>query len=204
MDSRQLVLGVSGASGARLGLRALALLASSPDVETLHVVISPRALLVARDEEDGAIRSPEDFVAAAGLAEEARAHVTLHAEDDVDAPISSGSFPTRGMAVLPCSAATLGAIAQGAGRGLLHRAADVCLKERRRLVLGLRETPYSLVHAENIGAVTRAGAIVAPPVPAFYAARTADEMLDAYLLRVADLLGVRVATADYRWKGAPR
>ena len=84
---------------------------------------------------------------------------------------------------------------------LLQRAADVCLKERRRLVLGLRETPLSLIHAENIALVTRAGAIVAPPVPAFYAARTAEEMLDAYLLRVADLFDIRVATDDFRWKG---
>jgi 4-hydroxy-3-polyprenylbenzoate decarboxylase len=106
------------------------------------------------------------------------------------------------MAVLPCSAGTLASIAHGTSRGLLQRAADVCLKERRRLVLGLRETPLSLVHAENILAVTRAGAIVAPPVPAFYAARTAEAMLDAYLERVADLLDVAVDTAGFRWTGA--
>jgi polyprenyl P-hydroxybenzoate/phenylacrylic acid decarboxylase-like protein len=107
------------------------------------------------------------------------------------------------MAVLPCSAATLASIAHGFSRGLLQRAADVCLKERRRVVLGFRETPYSAIHAENILSATRAGAIVAPPVPAFYAARTADEMLDAYLQRVADLLGLDVAVGDYRWRGAP-
>jgi 4-hydroxy-3-polyprenylbenzoate decarboxylase len=105
------------------------------------------------------------------------------------------------MAVVPCSSGTLGSIAHGISRGLLQRAADVCLKERRRLVLAFRETPLSLVHAENIAAVTRAGAIVAPPVPAFYAARTAEEMLDAFLLRVADLLGVAVDVPDLRWKG---
>jgi 4-hydroxy-3-polyprenylbenzoate decarboxylase len=105
------------------------------------------------------------------------------------------------MAVLPCSAGSLAAIAHGTSRGLLQRAADVCLKERRRLVLGLRETPLSLIHAENIALVTRAGAVVAPPVPAFYAARTAEQMLDAYLLRVADLFDIRVDTEDFRWKG---
>jgi 4-hydroxy-3-polyprenylbenzoate decarboxylase len=201
--SGHLILGVSGASGSRLGLRALTLFAASPDVTHLHLVITPRALLVARDEVDPAIRSDEAFLAAVSLDAAARAKVVLHPEGAVDAPISSGSFTTRGMAVLPCSAGTLAAIAHGISRGLLQRAADVCLKERRRLVLGLRETPLSLIHAENIAAVTRAGAIVAPPVPAFYAARTAEDMLDAYLLRVADLLDIQIATKDFRWKGAP-
>ncbi len=200
-DRLPLILGVSGASGARLGLRALELLAASPDVPELHLVVSPRALVVARDEVDRAIGTDEDYVGAAGLPKKVRAKVVRHDEGALDAPISSGSFVTRGMAVSPCSGGTLGAIAHGLSRGLLQRAADVCLKERRRLVLAFRETPYSLIHAENIGAATRAGAIVAPPVPAFYAARTAEEMLDAFLLRVADLLGVTVDVSGLRWTG---
>jgi 4-hydroxy-3-polyprenylbenzoate decarboxylase len=195
-----LILGVSGASGARLALRALALFAESPDVGALHVVVSPRALRVAADEE-GLAPTLDAFLAAASLGESARARIVVHEHDALDAPISSGSFLTRGMAVLPCSAGTLASIAHGLSRGLLQRAADVCLKERRRLVLGLRETPLSLVHAENIVAATRAGAVVAPPVPAFYAGRTAEELLDAYLLRVADLLAVRITTQDFRWRG---
>ena len=197
-----LVLGISGASGARLALRALRLLAGSPDVERLHLVVSPRALVVARDEVNASLTSVEAFVDGAELDAASRNKLVLHAESAIDAPISSGSCRTRGMAVLPCSAGTLASIAHGTSRGLLQRAADVCLKERRRLVLGLRETPLSLVHAENILAVTRAGAVVAPPVPAFYAARTAEEMLDAYLTRVADLLDVAVDTAGFRWTGA--
>jgi polyprenyl P-hydroxybenzoate/phenylacrylic acid decarboxylase-like protein len=165
------------------------------------VVVSPRALLVARTEIDAGITSVEALLDSAALGEAARARIVLHPESAVDAPISSGSFRTRGMAVLPCSAGTLAAIANGTSRGLLQRAADVCLKERRRLVLGLRETPLSLVHAENIVRATRAGAIVAPVVPAFYAAREAEDLLDAYLLRVADLLDVRIDTRDYRWRG---
>jgi 4-hydroxy-3-polyprenylbenzoate decarboxylase len=196
-----LILGVSGASGARLGLRALQLFAASPDVPELHLVVSPRALVVAHDEVDAAILTEDDYLAAASLPKRVRAKVVRHGESVLDAPISSGSFVTRGMAVVPCSSGTLGSIAHGISRGLLQRAADVCLKERRRLVLAFRETPLSLVHAENIAAVTRAGAIVAPPVPAFYAARTAEEMLDAFLLRVADLLGVAVDVPDLRWKG---
>lgn len=200
---KDLILGISGASGSRLGLRALRLFASSPDVERLHVIVSPRALVVARGELDAAITSAEFFVEAASLDAAARGKLVLHPESAIDASISSGSYRTRGMAVLPCSASTLAAIAHGTSRGLLQRAADVCLKERRRLVLGLRETPLSLVHAENILAATRAGAIVAPPVPAFYAAKTAEEMLDAYLTRVADLFDVAVDTAGFRWTGAP-
>jgi 4-hydroxy-3-polyprenylbenzoate decarboxylase len=197
-----LILGVSGASGSRLALRALRLFAGSADVERLHLVVSPRALVVARDELDASLTSVESFVDAAQLDASSRGRLVLHSESAIDAAISSGSYRTRGMAVLPCSAGTLASIAHGTSRGLLQRAADVCLKERRRLVLGLRETPLSLVHAENIVAVTRAGAIVAPPVPAFYAATTAEEMLDAYLTRVADLLGVAVDTAGFRWAGA--
>ncbi len=199
--SSHLILGISGASGARLGLRALTLFAGSPDVSCLHLVVSPRALLVARTEIDAGISSTQALVDAAGLDPATHQKLALYSEGAVDAPISSGSFRTRGMAVLPCSAGTLASIAHGTSRGLLQRAADVCLKERRRLVLGLRETPLSLIHAENIALVTRAGAIVAPPVPAFYAARTVEQMLDAYLLRVADLFDIRVATDDFRWKG---
>ncbi|KAA0253995.1 UbiX family flavin prenyltransferase [Acidobacteria bacterium ACD] len=199
--SGHLVLGVSGASGTRLALRALALFTASPTVEALHVVVSPRALLVARSEVDEEIATVGDLVDAAELPAPARAKVVVHAEGAVDAPISSGSFRTRGMAVVPCSAGTLAAIATGTSRGLLQRAADVCLKERRRLVLGLRETPFSEIHAENILRVTRAGAIVAPPIPAFYAVRTLEQAVDAWLLRVADLLGLDVPTADFRWKG---
>jgi 4-hydroxy-3-polyprenylbenzoate decarboxylase len=199
------VLGISGASGARLGLRALALFAASIDVGALHAVVTPRAVLVARHEVDASIDSPRAYVEhALRGADVSPERVVLHDDSALEAPIASGSFLTRGMAVLPCSGGTLGSIAHGISRGLLERAADVCLKERRRLVLGLRETPLSLVHAENILAVTRAGAVVAPPVPAFYAARSAEQMLDAYLVRVADLLGVRLPLADdYRWKGTP-
>lgn len=202
-NSGNIVLGVSGASGTRLGLRAVALLAASPDITALHLVVSQSALRVAQNEVGTEIRSTKDFLDAAGLEAATRKRIIVHGDEALDAPISSGSFPTLGMAILPCSAGTLSAVAHGLSRGLIQRAADVCLKERRRLVLGFRETPYSLIHAENLLLATRAGAIVAPPVPAFYAASSMEEILDAYLLRVADLLRVRIATKDFRWKGAP-
>jgi len=201
--ARELILGVSGASGTRLALRALALFTESPEIDLVHLVVSRRALLVARDEVSHGIQTAADLVAAAGLAPETVGRVRIHPPEAVGAPIASGSYRTLGMAVLPCSAGTLASIANGLSRGLLQRAADVCLKERRRLVLGLRETPLSAVHAENILRATRAGAVVAPPVPAFYAVVTLDEAIDAYLARVADLLSVSVPAADYRWKGAP-
>ncbi len=199
-----LILGISGASGARIGLRALALFSLSPEINVLHVVATAQALVVARDEISPAIARTEDLLAAAGVTGAQQTKVRIHRENAIDAPISSGSFRTRGMAILPCSSGTLASVAHGVSRGLLQRAADVCLKERRRLILGLRESPYSEIHAENILKVTRAGGIVAPPVPAFYAAHTADEFLDAYLLRVADLLGISIPVGDFRWKANPR
>jgi 4-hydroxy-3-polyprenylbenzoate decarboxylase len=200
-DSSNLILGISGASGTRLALRALTLFTASPEVGALHLVVSRRALLVARGEVGPAVRTVGDLVAAAGLDAPSLAKVVVHSSEAIGAPIASGSFRSLGMAVLPCSAGTLASIANGLSRGLLQRAADVCLKERRRLVLGLRETPLSAIHAENILKATLAGAIVAPTVPAFYAVETLEDAIDAYLLRVADLLSISVASADYRWKG---
>jgi len=120
----------------------------------------------------------------------------------VGASIASGSYPAAGMIVIPCSGGTLGSIAHGIGRDLLQRAADVCLKERRPLVLAFRESPYSLVHVENMRAATLAGAIVAPPTPAFYVASpTVERMLDAYCIRAARLLGLKPRGEDFRWDG---
>src|SRR5512135_2293204 len=105
------------------------------------------------------------------------------------------------MVILPCSAGTLASIAHGISRDLIQRAADLTLKERRRLVLALRETPLSLIHAENILAVTRAGAIVMPPVPSFYAGQSWDDFLDHFAMRVLDLFGIASDRDDLRWKG---
>ncbi|HEX5135079.1 MAG TPA: flavoprotein, partial [Thermoanaerobaculia bacterium] len=107
-----------------------------------------------------------------------------------------------GMAVIPCSAGTLGAIANGISRDLLQRAADVCLKERRPLVLAFRESPYSLVHVENMRLATLAGAIVAPPTPAFYVRDPSmARFLDAWCARVARLLDIDLPGEDFRWTG---
>ena len=202
MADREFVVGISGASGASLPRRFVELAARAPRVSRLHLVFSESSLLVARNEIDAAIGTPEEWVAALELPREAAQRIKVHGNDEVGASIASGSYPIAGMAVIPCSAGTLGAIANGISRDLLQRAADVCLKERRPLVLGFRESPYSLVHVENMRLVTLAGAIVAPPTPAFYVSDPSmARFLDAWCARVARLLDIALPGEDFRWAG---
>ena len=204
MASREIVVGVSGGSGARLGKRFVEIALSSENLRRLHLVISEPALAVARAEITGSIATPEDWAAALETAAATRRRLELHPNADVGASIASGSYPAAGMAVVPCSGGTLGAIANGIARDLLQRAADVCLKERRPLVLALRESPYSLVHIENMRRVTRAGAVVAPPTPAFYVdSPSVDRFLDAWCARACRMLGLEPRTGAFRWEGAP-
>lgn len=131
---------------------------------------------------------------------EALASVT-YAPGDMGAAISSGSFKTDGMIIAPCSAKTLAAIAHGFGENLIHRAADVILKERRRLVLVVREAPLSDIHLENMLKLSRMGAVVLPPVPAFYNhPRTIDDVVDHTVSRVLDQFGLEVSGVE-RWAG---
>lgn len=202
VPGREFVVGVSGASGAALPRRFVELASRSPAVSRLHLVFSASSLAVARTEIDPAITTAGDWVSRLELPRDASRRVALHANDDVGATIASGSYPVAGMAVIPCSAGTLGAIANGISRDLLQRAADVCLKERRPLVLAFRESPYSLVHVENMRRVTLAGAIVAPPTPAFYVREPSmDRFLDAWCARAARLLGIELADGAFRWMG---
>ncbi|MBW3671561.1 MAG: UbiX family flavin prenyltransferase, partial [Acidobacteria bacterium] len=173
--------------------------AENEDLRKLHVVFSPHALRVAAHEMDPPATNGQAIVSRAGIDPAAEQKIELHPDSDIGATIASGSYQVDGMAVLPCSSGTLASIAHGISRGLIQRAADLTLKERRPLVLALRETPFSLIHAENIVAVTRAGAIVAPPIPAFYAGESWDRYLEHFAMRVLDLLGVRVDRAELRW-----
>lgn len=201
---REVVVGVSGASGAGLAIRFLKNLAGCREISRIHLVLSAPALRVARSEVGGAVDSAEDYLGLLALGREARRKITPHSDDDLEAPISSGSYPTAGMAVIPCSAGTLASIAHGISRGLLTRAADVTLKERRPLVLAFRETPYSLVHVENMRMATLSGAIVMPPSPPFYiASPSLERLLDAYCARVARCFGVRLPE-EFVWKGPRR
>ncbi len=186
---RRLVVGISGASGIEYGVRALARLREL-EVDT-HLVVTRAG---------GMTRAVETNLSAAELRELAD---VSYSPGEVGAAIASGSFSTLGMLVAPCSMRTLSEIAYGNTSNLLTRAADVTLKERRRLVLMCRETPLSLVHLRAMAAVTEAGAIVAPPVPAFYAhPKSLVEIIDYTVARALDLFGLSVPAR--RWEGMVR
>jgi 4-hydroxy-3-polyprenylbenzoate decarboxylase len=202
MPRHEIIVGVSGGSGGHLARRFVELALAARSLTRLHLVFSGAGLEVARNEVDAGIATAEDWFAGLRLPAAAARRVTIHPNENVGASIASGSYPARGMIVIPCSAGTLGAIANGISRDLLQRAADVCLKERRPLVLSFRETPYSLVHIENMRRATLAGAVVAPPVPAFYVASPdMGRFLDAYCARVAGFLGLDLGSERFRWEG---
>jgi 4-hydroxy-3-polyprenylbenzoate decarboxylase len=181
----RLVVGISGASGVIYGIRMLQILREL-DVES-HLVMSKSAQVTLTHETD---MSVADVKALADV---------NYSNTDIGAAISSGSFKVEGMVVAPCSIKTLSEISTGVTSSLLSRAADVNLKERRRLVLMVRETPVHLGHLRSMTAVTEAGAIVYPPVPAFYARpQSLEEMVDHSLGRVLDLFGFDAGTVR-RW-----
>jgi len=183
----RLIVGITGATGAIYGVRLLERLRTH-GVET-HLVLSrwgARTLL----HETPYTREQV----------EALAHTT-YAPADMGAAISSGSFQTSGMIIAPCSAKTLAAIAHGYGDNLVHRAADVVLKERRKLVLVVREAPLSDIHLENMLKLSRMGAVILPPMPAFYNhPRTVDELVDHTVARMLDQFGIEMPGA-VRWTG---
>ena len=199
---KRLIVAISGASGIELAVRFLRTAAAHHRIDRLHVVVSNSSLRVAMSELDPPASTPEALIDACALDPAARSKVTLHPNADIGAVIASGSYVMDGMVVIPCSSGTLGSIAHGISRDLIQRAADLTLKERRPLVIALRETPLSLIHAENIVTATRAGAIVMPPVPSFYAGQNWDDYLDHFAMRVLDLFGVDIGRDDLRWKGS--
>jgi flavin prenyltransferase len=189
--AHRLALLVSGASGMLLPRHVLGRLASHPEIERIHLVVSGGASQVLRHEMGPEKTGAGDLAAAAVPDPETRQKIVLHRDSDLDAPIASGSYRLTGTAVLPCSAGTLGALATGSARTLVHRAGAVALKERWPLVLGFRETPYSLVHVENMRRLIYAGAVILPPVPAFYiGGEDLGRFLDHYALRLLDRFGI--------------
>jgi 4-hydroxy-3-polyprenylbenzoate decarboxylase len=183
---------VSGASGMLLPRHVLGRIAAHSEIEAVHLAVSAGASQVLRHELGPEKTGAADLVEAAGLSAEHRAKVLVHRDNELDAPIASGSYRLTGTLVLPCSAGTLGALATGSARTLVHRAGAVALKERWPLVLGFRETPYSLVHVENMRRLIYAGAVLLPPVPAFYiGGEDLGRFLDHYTLRVLDAFGIR-------------
>lgn len=185
---QRIIVAISGASGAIYGVRLLQMLRELDGVET-HLTVSAAGLLNLSQELDMSRSSLE-----------ALAHA-VHPVHDVGAAIASGSFQCAGMVIAPCSMRTLAAVAHGLSDNLITRAADVMLKERRRLILMARETPLSLVHLRNMTAVTEMGGIIFPPVPGFYhRPQTLVDMVDNTVSRVVDLLGLPQVNAP-RWNG---
>ncbi len=186
---RRLVIGISGASGVVYGVRALELLRHT-GIET-HLVMSKSAEMTLAYETD---RKPKEIRALASV---------YHPMGDIGASISSGSFATMGMLIVPCSIRTMSEIASGATSSLLTRAADVVLKERRRLVLAVRETPLHLGHLRSMALLAEIGAIVAPIVPAFYnRPKTVDDIINHSVGRLLDLFAIDLGVVK-RWQGAP-
>ncbi|MEO8418911.1 MAG: UbiX family flavin prenyltransferase [Methylophilaceae bacterium] len=185
---KRVIVAITGASGASYGVRLLQVLCETPNIET-HLVVSDAGLLNLQQELDMNRTQLE-----------ALAHVTHHVQD-VGATIASGSFQSDGMVVAPCSMRTLAAVAHGLSDNLITRAADVMLKERRRLILMVRETPLNLAHLRNMTSVTEMGGIIYPPLPALYhRPQTIADMIDHTISRVIDLLDIPHTRAP-RWNG---
>jgi len=219
---KRYVVGITGASGSLCAREILRALLDHRQVGEVHVVLSAYSLrtlhvelgVPVRDEAEGlrALIGPARAGAlsarrvrrgggAAARSRSAGARLVLHRSDAMEASISSGSFQTAGMVVVPCSGGTLAAIATGVTSNLLHRAAEVTLKERRPLLLAFRETPLSLVHIENMRRATLAGAAVVPIMPAFYAGlRSIDDAVAQFTARLLDLLGLEHRIGR-RWEG---
>ena len=187
---KRLIVGITGASGIIYGVRLLERLRES-EIET-HLVMSQWAARTLVHETPYTVQQVQD------LADE------RYAIGDVGSAIASGSFVTMGMIIAPCSMRTLGAIAHGVGDNLIHRAADVVLKERRRLVLAVRESPLSEIHLQNMLALARMGVSICPPTPAFYThPASIDELVSYSVVRLLDQLGIHL-TAENRWDGEMR
>lgn len=181
---RRLIVALTGATGAIYGVRALERLQSA-GIET-HLVLSKWGLRTLTHETEHTV---DQVTALASV---------VHQLNDMAASIASGSFVTEGMLIAPCSMRTLGAIANGVGDNLIHRAADVVLKERRRLVLAVVETPVSAIHLENMLKLSRLGVSIVPPVPAFYTRpATIDDVVEYTVARMLDQFDVRIAAK--RW-----
>ena len=187
---RRLIVGISGASGSLYAIAALRALRAVPDVET-HLVLSEQARRTIAIETDA---TAEDVEALADV---------VHRDADLAAPISSGSYKTDGMLVIPCSMKTASAVAYSFNANLLVRAADVCLKERRTLVLVVRETPFHLGHLRTLTQLAELGAVILPPVPGMYARpKTIDDIIGHTVGKALDQFGID-AKLFRRWSGDP-
>jgi len=199
-NSDSWIVGVTGASGARYALRLLEVL---PDlVEHLHVVVSDSALRVLSEEDGIAISGAS--LSYESLTKRSADNVTFYNPRDIGARVASGSMIAKGMVIIPCSMSTLGAVAHGVHSHLIHRAADVTLKEGRRLIVVPRETPLSLIHLENMATLARAGARIIPAMPGFYhKPKSVEDIVDMMVMKVLDSMELPNSLVR-RWKEPSR
>lgn len=189
---KRITIAITGATGSAFGVQVLRRLGANPEVAEVALLLSPTGKRCLLDETGLTSKDLAAFP-----------KVTLRDERDLGADISSGSHRQDGMALVPCSAGALGRIAAGISEGLVSRAADVCLKERRPLVLCLRETPLNRIHLENMLRVHDAGAVVMPLMPGYYSGpRSLEDLYDTFATRVLDQLGLQEADPR-RWKDGP-
>ena len=199
-EARNLILAVTGASGAIYAAEMLRALDQDARVEKIHLVVSTSALRVLSEELglSGRANLAEKLLGAPSAKSE---KIEQHGVDDIGASIASGSYPTSGMIVLPCSMGTLAGIANGMAANLIERAADVCLKERRPLILCVRETPFNRIHLRNMLLADEAGAIIFPAIPTLYnKPQTTAEMAHQFVQRVLAHIGL-LQPGAYQWKG---
>lgn len=195
--SHELAVAITGASGAAYGLTLIRVLAAAG--HRVHVIVSAGGARVLRHECDLSLnpKAPEPHLITPDHAD----RLVPHAIENYGASIASGSYPLAGLAVCPCSMGTLGRIAAGTGENLVTRAADVCLKERRRLVVVPREAPLSAIHLENMLRLVRAGASVVPAAPGFYQdPRTVEDLIRFVVARVMEQLGLKQELTE-PWRG---
>ena len=198
----EFTVAITGASGSIYAQRTLVHMAASGVVERINLIISTAATTVARvelgvDLRESDVKTVNQWI---GLPENSRL-IHLHRLDNMAAKPSSGSHPQEGMVIVPCSMGTIGAIASGAGTNLIHRAADVTLKESRKLVIVPRETPYNALHLENMLRLSRAGAHIIPASPGFYhRPQTIEALVDHLVFRILDHLGIPHSQVT-QWQG---
>jgi flavin prenyltransferase len=195
-----ITVAITGASGAIYPQRLLSHLAAEPAVSRVQLVASAAGLRVLHEELGQGPVTPNNIVAR--LVGDCREKFEVLNNNDIGASIASGTFPVDAMVVIPCSVGTLGAIAHGISRDLIQRSADVMLKERRKLILVIRDTPFSLIHLENMRLLTLAGGTIFPAIPSFYhRPGSIEDAVDQFLFRVMAHLGLKPARA-FQWKGS--
>jgi flavin prenyltransferase len=199
-EKQIITVGVTGASGALLAQKMLALLDSDPRIERVHLVVTETGLRLFAEELAIVSSNPEQLVQR--LLGRTSGKIAVVSNKDVGAAIASGSYQVDAMAIIPCSVGTLAKISAGTGDDLLARAADVMLKEGRKLVLCIRDTPFSRIHLENMLRAQQAGAVIMPAIPSFYhAPKTIDDLVTQYVCRVLAQMDLP-QEAMFRWTGS--